>query len=55
MSVTSDLLVNIHDSHTGGLLFSSNTIPNGSHTLPAPGSNIQSLRQFILVPKREEK
>jgi hypothetical protein len=42
MSVTSDLLVNIHDSHTGGLLFSSSTIPNGPHTLPAPGSNVQS-------------
>lgn len=42
MSVTSKVLVNIDDSHTGGIPFSSTTIPNGSHTLPAPGSNIQS-------------
>jgi hypothetical protein len=42
MSVTSNLLVNIDDSHTGGIPFSSTTIPNGSHTLPAPGSNVQS-------------
>jgi hypothetical protein len=35
-------LVNIDDSHVGGLTFSNNIIPNGIHTLPATGSNIQS-------------
>lgn len=34
-------LVNPNDSHTS-MLFSSNTIPNGPHTMPAPGTNVQS-------------
>jgi|LauGreDrversion4_2_1035121.scaffolds.fasta_scaffold400239_2 hypothetical protein len=35
-------LVNIDDSHTGGIPFSNTIVPTGIHTLPAPGSNIQS-------------
>jgi hypothetical protein len=34
-------LVNPNDSHTA-MLFSSKTIPDGPHTMPAPGTNVQS-------------
>lgn len=34
-------LVNIDGSGVGGILFSNTTIPNGPHTLPPAGSNIQ--------------
>jgi hypothetical protein len=35
-------LVNIDDSHVGSLTFSNNIIPTGIHTLPSPGTNVQS-------------
>ena len=35
-------LVNVDNSHTGGIPFSNTVVPTGIHTLPAPGSNIQS-------------
>jgi hypothetical protein len=38
----SRVLVNIDDSHTGGIPFSNNIVPKGIHTMPAPGSNVQS-------------
>jgi hypothetical protein len=34
--------VNIDNSNVGGISTTSTTIPNGEHTLSAPGSNIQS-------------
>jgi len=34
-------LVNIDSSHVSGIPFTNTTIPNGSHTLPAAGSNVQ--------------
>ena len=34
--------VNKYDSTLGNIHFSSNTIPNGSHTLPPTGNNVQS-------------
>ena len=34
-------LVNIDDSHVGGIAFTNTIIPNGQHTLPSAGSNIQ--------------
>jgi hypothetical protein len=35
-------LVNIDNSNGNGSFFTNNTIPNGSHVLRSPGSNIQS-------------
>jgi len=35
-------LVNIDNSNGNGSFFTNNTIPNGSHALRSPGSNIQS-------------
>jgi hypothetical protein len=35
-------LVNIDNSHTTGIPFSSTVVPNGPHTMSPPGNNVQS-------------
>lgn len=48
-------LVNIDGSSVGGIPFSNTIIPSGSHTLPAPGNNIQSADGIYLKGGRKNK